>query len=281
VTRDLSHRTALVTGMTSGIGRATAQALLERGVRVAGCARDAERLGVVAGELTGLVALPCDVRDAAARERLVRDATRALGGRLDVLVNNAGVGPVGAVVDQSAEDVERTFATNAIAVVDLTRLVLPDMLSRRDGDVVVVSSSAVWATVPPLTVYAASKHAVDGFVTGLRREVRGKGLRVHSVNPGFVATEFLARAVGDSPAEGEAPPSPGASPEAVARVVVRQLGRGRGRTVAVPRVFGLGRVLEVPGVSHAFDLAVGVVADPLVRTGRAMTARHRVSRPTG
>jgi NADP-dependent 3-hydroxy acid dehydrogenase YdfG len=202
MTRDLSHRTALVTGVTSGIGRATAEALLAQGVRVAGCARDAERLQLVARALPGLVPLPCDVQDAAARDRLVRDATAALGGRLDVLVNNAGVGPVGAVVEQSAEDVERTFATNATAVVDLTRLVLPDMVARGDGDVVVVSSSAIWATLPPLTVYAASKHAVDGFVTGLRREVRGKGVRVHSVNPGFVATEFLARAAGDHPAEG-------------------------------------------------------------------------------
>jgi NAD(P)-dependent dehydrogenase (short-subunit alcohol dehydrogenase family) len=279
MTRDLPGRTALVTGVTSGIGRATAEHLLAAGLRVAGCARDAERLQVVAGELPGLVPLPADVRDRADRERVVADVVERWG-RLDVLVNNAGVGFVGAVEDMTADDVERVFETNATAVVDLTRIALPHMLERGDGDVVMLSSSAIWATLPPLTVYASSKHAVDGFTEGLRREVAGRGVRVHSVNPGFVATEFLARAAGEHPDEGEAPTSPGSDPTSVARVVVEQVRSGSGRTVAVPRVMGLGRLLSVPGVSHAFDLVARAGSGPMAWLGERMRATHRVGSAT-
>lgn len=277
MTRVLAGRTALVTGVTSGIGRATAAQLLGSGMTVVGCARDEERLRLVARELDGLVPVPADVRDAAQREALVKAALERTG-RLDVLVNNAGVGYVGAVEDMTADDVERVLATNATAVVDLSRLVLPHMLGRGDGDVVLLSSSAVWATIPPLTVYAASKHAVDGFAVGLRREVAGRGVRVHSVNPGFVATEFLSRAVDERPAEGQARPSPGASPQRVAAAVVRELREGRGRTTAVPRVYGLSRLLQVPGLSHGFDLAVRAASGPLVRRGEQMVKTHRTER---
>jgi NADP-dependent 3-hydroxy acid dehydrogenase YdfG len=280
MSRVLAGRTALVTGVTSGIGRATAERLLAAGMLVAGCARDADRLHLVARELTGLVPLPADVRDAAQRTALV-DAVVARWGRLDVLVNNAGVGWVGSVVDMTADDVERLYATNTTAVADLTRLALPHLLARGDGDVVQVSSSAIWATLPPLTVYASSKHAVDGFTEGLRREVAGRGVRVHSVNPGFVSTEFLARARGQEPAEGEAPTSPGTSADAVAKAIRTQLERGDGRTVAVPRYMGAGRLLSLPGVSHVFDLFVRANAGRMAGLGRRVADRHGVAADTG
>ncbi|HVM27449.1 MAG TPA: SDR family oxidoreductase [Mycobacteriales bacterium] len=280
MSRVLTGRTALVTGVTSGIGRATAELLLAAGLRVAGCARDAERLQQVAAELPGLVPLPADLRDAGQRRALVDEAVARFG-QLDVLVNNAGVGYVGAVVDMDAGDVERIFATNSTAVVDLTRLVLPAMMERGDGDVVMLSSSAIWATLPPLTVYAASKRALDGFTEGLRREVKDAGVRVHSVNPGFVATEFLSRAEHEHPDEGEAPTSPGTSPQSVAEVVREELESGSGRTVAVPRVMELGRLLSVPGVSQVFDLVVRLGSDPMARLGRIMADRHSVTDRTG
>lgn len=275
MSRALSGRTALVTGVTSGIGRATAETLLDAGMRVVGCARDAHRLEIVAKELDGLVVLPADVRDAEQRADLVRQVLDRFG-RIDVLVNNAGVGHVGAVVDMEVDDVERIYETNAIAVVDLTRRVLPHMLDRGDGDVVMVSSSAIWATLPPLTVYASSKHAVDGFTEGLRREVKDDGVRVHSVNPGFVATEFLARAERRHPKEGQAPTSPGSSPQSVAKAIREQLESGDGRTRAVPRVMGLGRLLELPGFSHVFDLAIRPVAGRMAGLGRYMADTHGV-----
>jgi NAD(P)-dependent dehydrogenase (short-subunit alcohol dehydrogenase family) len=273
VNRSLAGRVVIVTGVTAGIGRATAVRLLAAGATVVGCARDAERLRAVTPELPGLVPVRCDVRDRLDRESLV-DGTLQRYGRVDVLVSNAGLGYVGRVVEMTADDVERVMGTNAVGPIDLTRLVLPGMLARRDGDLLFVSSGAVWLTTPPLTVYSASQHGVDGFVQGLRREVAGGAVRVHSVNPGFVATEFLARAVGYGPREGDPDvrPAPGVDPDRVARVVERELRSGRGRTVAVPRVIGLGRVLGLPPLSHAVDLGTRLASGPLVRLARRLAA---------
>lgn len=256
----------VVTGVTAGIGRALAGRLLQAGMTVVGCARDPQRLEVVAAKLPGLLPVRCDVRDRLDRAQLV-DGTLDRYGRIDVLVNNAGVGYVGAVVDMTADDIDRVVTTNAVALMDLTRLVLPGMLSRRDGDVLVLSSAAVWVSTPPLTVYAASKYAVDGFVEGLRR-----GIRIHSVNPGFVATEFLARALREHPREGDPKvlPAPGIDADRVARQVERELRGGRGRTVAVPRLLGLGRLLGVPALSHATDIGIRLASGRLERLGRSI-----------
>src|SRR5918995_6877375 len=194
-------------------------------------------------------------------------------GQVDVLVHNAGLGVVGAVADMSAEDVERIIDTNVTAFIDLARLVLPGMQRRGDGDVLVVSSVAAWVQLPPLTAYAASKRAVDGFVEGLRREVSHE-IRVHSVNPGFVSTEFHARALGMQPREDDPGVRrlPGVRADAVSDRVLRELRRGRGRTVAVPRVVGLARLVGLPGFSHALDLVVRSV--PAARLGRAFAERR-------
>ena len=273
VTRPLAGRVAIVTGVTAGIGRAVAGRLLDAGATVVGCARDSDRLGAVARELPGLVPVGCDVRDRADRASLV-EGTLDRYGRVDLLVSNAGVGYVGTVAEMTADDVERVVETNTVGLIDLTRLVLPGMLARRDGDVLAVSSAAVWLSTPPLTVYAASKHAVDGFVQGLRREVAGHGVRVHSVNPGFVATEFLARALRQRPAEGDpgVRPAPGLDPDRVARIVERELREGRGRTVSVPRAMGLGRLLELPPLIHAADLGLRLASGRLARLGRRIAA---------
>ena len=270
----------MVTGVTAGIGRALAHRLVAAGATVVGCARDVDRLRTVRGELPGLVPVRCDVRDRTERAALV-ERTLDWYGRVDVLVNNAGVGYVGTVAEMTADDLERVLATNTVGLLDLTRLVLPGMLARGDGDVLVVSSAAVWLSTPPLTVYAASKFAVNGFVQGLRRELAGKGVRVHSVNPGFVATEFLARALGRQPAEADprVRPAPGLDPERVARIAERELREGRGRTVAVPRVMGLGRLLDLPPLSRATDLGVRLASGPMTRFGRRLAAERTYQAP--
>ena len=267
MTRTLTGRVAVVTGVTSGIGRVLARDLLAAGAAVVGCARDGQRLDVVAAELPGLIAVQCDLRESADRAALVRAAIDRFG-QVDVLVHNAGLGFVGAVADMSAEDVERIIDTNVTAFIDLARLVLPGMQRRGDGDVLVVSSVAAWVQLPPLTAHAASKRAVDGFVEGLRREVSHE-IRVHSVNPGFVSTEFHARALGMQPREDDPGVRrlPGVRADAVSDRVLRELSGGRGRTVAVPRVVGLARLVGLPGFSHALDLVVRSV--PAARLGRA------------
>jgi NAD(P)-dependent dehydrogenase (short-subunit alcohol dehydrogenase family) len=226
MTRSLAGRVAVVTGVTAGIGRVVARDLLAAGLTVVGCARDGRRLELVAADLPGLGAVRCDLRVSADRAELVQAALDRFG-RVDVLVHNAGLGYVGAVADMTGEDVERVIDTNVTALIDLARLVLPGMLCRGEGDVVVVSSVAAWVQLPPLTAYAASKRAVDGFVEGLRREVP-RGVRVHSVNPGFVSTEFHARALGLRP--GEDDPGvrrlPGVRPETVSDRILRGFPRG-------------------------------------------------------
>jgi NAD(P)-dependent dehydrogenase (short-subunit alcohol dehydrogenase family) len=273
--RALAGRVAVVTGVTAGIGRATAARLLAAGASVVGCARDADRLSVVAELLPGLETVRCDVRDAGDRERLV-DSALTRYGRIDVLVNNAGLGHVGAVVDLTDDDVDRVVRTNVTGPIDLTRRVLPGMLARGDGDLLMLSSVAAWIAPPPLTAYAATKHAVDGFVEGLRREVTPHGVRVHSVNPWFVATEFHARALGLHPQEGDprVELSPGIGADGVARVVRQELERGRGRTVAVPRWAGAARAASVPPGSHLTDLVLRGAHDRLVRQGRRLAERR-------
>ena len=272
----------VVTGVTAGIGRALAARLLAAGATVVGCARDVDRLQTVHDELPGLVPVRCDVRDRTERKSLVEGAVDRYG-RIDVLVNNAGLGYVGTVAEMTADDVERVLATNIVGLIDLTRLVLPGMLALGDGDVLVMSSAAVWLSTPPLTVYAASKFAVDGFVLGLRRELAGRGVRIHSVNPGFVATEFLARALRQHPAEADprVRPAPGMDPDRVARVAERELCDGRGRTVAVPRVMGLSRLLDLPPLSRAADLGLRLTSGGMTRYGRRLAAERTFGPPDG
>ena len=273
--RSLHGRVTIVTGVTAGIGRATAARLLAAGATVVGCARDGDRLQAVAREHPGLEVIGCDVREAAQRQALV-DRTLEKHGQVDVLVNNAGLGYVGSVVDMTAHDVERVVATNVTGALDLTRLVLPGMLERGDGDVLMLSSSAAWISTPPLTAYAASKRGLDAFVEGLRREAAGTGVRIHSVNPFFVATEFHARAIGLHPAEGDPQlrRSPGIAADEVARLVRRELEAGRGRTIAAPRWAGAGRLASYPLVRPAVSYAVSRLSAQLAAAGRELADRR-------
>jgi short-subunit dehydrogenase len=265
----------VVTGVTSGIGRALVAPLLDRGAVVVGCARDGERLDLVARQLRPLQVIACDVRDPVQRAALVHDVMTRYG-RIDVLVDNAGVGYVGTYADMTWGDLERLIATNVAGSMDLARLVLPQMLARGDGDLLMMSSVAAWAATPPLTAYAATKHAVDGFVEGVRREVHHRGVRVHSVNPAFVRSEFHARALHQHPAEDQ--PGlravPGIAAERVAAVSVRLLERGRGRTVAVPRWMGVARLEPLPPIGPVLDLLTGANAERLARAGRRLALRR-------
>jgi NAD(P)-dependent dehydrogenase (short-subunit alcohol dehydrogenase family) len=276
-TRSLHGRVVLLTGVSSGIGRTTALRLLDRGARVVGCGRDLADLDPV----PGLTAVEADLRSEADRERLVAAALDAHG-RIDALVNNAGVGWVGLVEDMPGEAVGPLVDTNLTAVVDLTRRVLPDMVRRRDGDVVMISSVAAWVPSPSLAVYSATKAGVDGFATALRREVGARGVRVHTVNPGPVRTEWLPRSAGSRPGEPDrvVRPGPGVPPEWVSRAVEGCLARPWSRTVAVPRVLELARLALLPGVSRVFDVALARIG-PAVAGFAVDLARERVHPPQG
>ncbi|MDP9408214.1 MAG: SDR family NAD(P)-dependent oxidoreductase [Actinomycetota bacterium] len=273
-------RTVLVTGASSGIGRETAVRFARAGDRVVGVARHAPALDELAGQEPGIEAELCDLTRADERAALV-ERVLARHGRVDVLVNNAGVGAAGLLAELTAEDVERVYATNVVAVADLTRLVLPSMLARGSGVVVVLSSVAAWVSTPPATVYASSKFAVDGLVEGLRRETRGTGVLVHSVNPGPIATPYLARVAERSPQPGapEVPDAPGFPAAWVADAVVEVAAARHPVTRSVPRVAGLARLAQVPPVGFVLDVALGRLAVPMARQLRRMVAERALPLP--
>ena len=272
-----SHRvrTAVVTGASSGIGRATALRLAERGATVVACARTPGPLAALAAESPRIVPRRCDVSDDADRAALV-EATIAEQGRLDVLVNNLGIGWTGLVEEMTADQIRTLFEVNVVASIDLTRLALPHLLAHREGDVLFVVSGASWFAAPPLTVYSATKYALAGFAEGLRREVGARGVRVHTVHPGLVATQFAPRSAGAVPGEVDGAPAsagPGFPPEWVAAAIERSLTQPWRDMVAVPRVLGATRVVKLPLVRHVTDLLVAANAERIARHGRRLASQ--------
>jgi 3-oxoacyl-[acyl-carrier protein] reductase len=186
--------TALVTGATEGIGRATAIALGRAGWRVGVCARTAPKLEALVGELAAegieAAAAAGDVGREEDAARIVREIERRLG-PVETLVNNAGVAVFKELVDLSIEEWDRMMATNVRSLYLMTRGVLPGMRERGRGNIVNVASLAGRNGVKGGTGYAASKHAVLGFSRSLMLEVRMLGIRVLAVCPGSVDTALL------------------------------------------------------------------------------------------
>lgn len=187
-------RTALVTGATEGIGKATALALGEAGWQVGVCARTATRVDATLTQLraAGIRASgrPADVSDPAQVGVLVTHIEKELG-PIDALVNNAGILVGKHFLELSLEEWDRTMATNVRSLFVVTRAVLPGMLERQRGTVINVASLAGRNGFVGGTAYAASKHAVLGFSRSLMLETRKQGIRVMAICPGSVATGML------------------------------------------------------------------------------------------
>lgn len=205
MSQDLADRTALVTGATSGIGLACAEALVGAGARVVAAGRRADRLEALAARLgPALHPLPLDVRDKAAVERALA-ALPAPFAAIDLLVNSAGLA-LGLEPAQRAslDDWERMIDTNCRALVHLTRLLLPGMVARDRGHVVNVGSVAGNWPYPGGNVYGATKAFVRQFSLNLRADLLGTGVRVTNVEPGMVETEFsVVRFHGDAARAGK------------------------------------------------------------------------------
>ncbi|MDK3255873.1 SDR family NAD(P)-dependent oxidoreductase [Blastococcus capsensis] len=271
----------LVTGGSAGIGRSTVARLAADGARVVTCARHGDRLEEAFGGLPEVRTAVADVADARDRAALL-DRVLDEHGRLDAVVHNAGLGWAGLLEDMPGEAVEGIVALNLTGVVELTRLALPHLLGsaadRGRADVVLVSSVAAWSQVPPLTVYSATKAGVQGFARGLRREVTARGIRVHTVNPFFVETEWLARGHGHAPVSDEDARgrlSRGISPDRVADRIGDLLSSSRSRTVTVPRWAGLARLGETPPVDRVLDRLLSGNAGR-IRRFAARTVAERV-----
>jgi len=192
--KPLAGRNALVTGASSGIGRATAEALARRGVNVALVARRESVLRELAARCVGLgvrsPALPADVSIRSQAESAVARARVELG-PIDILVCNAGIYPRCPVVETTPELVERTMATNFYGHVYFVSAVLPEMVSRRAGHIVMVSSMDGKKGIPPDAAYVASKHAIAGYTDVMRQELRPIGIGVTGVYPGRVDTAMI------------------------------------------------------------------------------------------
>ena len=176
-------KVALVTGVSSGIGRATAVRLAQIGYRTFGTVREA----VAPHENIELVRV--DVRDRDSVEEAVASVFETAG-RIDVLVNSAGVAMVSAAEETTPEEARDLFETNFFGVMRMTQAVLPAMRAQRSGRIINISSVLGFLPAPFMSVYAATKHAVEGYSESLDHEVRNFGVRVIVVEPGFTRTNL-------------------------------------------------------------------------------------------
>ncbi|MEY4938788.1 MAG: 3-oxoacyl-[acyl-carrier-protein] reductase FabG [Verrucomicrobiota bacterium] len=185
----------LITGCSSGLGRALATRALARGHRLIATARDPETLvELVAMAPDRCRALALDVADARQVVSVVAQAGQAFG-RLDVVVNNAGYGLIGAVEECDEAQIARNFETNFFGAMRVIRAALPILRAQRRGHFVNISAAAVIANYPGFSIYGATKWALEGFSESLAAEVRPLGLKVTIVQPGPFRTDFIARSL--------------------------------------------------------------------------------------
>jgi NAD(P)-dependent dehydrogenase (short-subunit alcohol dehydrogenase family) len=190
--------TWLITGCSTGLGRALASAVLDRGDNAVITARDGANVRDLAGAHPGTaLALSLDVTDAAQIASAARAAQERFGG-VDVLVNNAGYGYRAAVEEGDDADVEQLFATNFFGPVALIKAVLPGMRARRSGAILNISSISARITPEGSGYYAASKAALEGMSGSLRKELAPLGITVTAVEPGAFRTDFAGRSLNQS-----------------------------------------------------------------------------------
>lgn len=179
-----TERVALVTGASSGIGLATARALRRAGFRVFGTSRKP-----AADISDGITMLVCDVTNEASVRTLV-ETVLSQAGRIDLLVNNAGIGLLGGAEESSAKQATAIFEVNVFGVVRMTNAVLPVMRRQRAGRIINMSSILGLIPAPFNALYASTKHAIEGYSESLDHEVRTQGIRVVLVEPGVTRTSF-------------------------------------------------------------------------------------------
>ena len=193
MTARLTNKVALITGASAGIGQATARALAKEGAQLVITARREERLQQLVAEIGSLGSRAIHVVGDASTEDTAREVvSRAMStfGRIDILINNTGIGNYKNLVDTSANDYDEMMDVNVRSTFLFTRHVVPVMLQQRQGTILIVSSMAGVYGFPGQAVYCASKFAQVGFAQGLDKELRPHGIKVGTICPGGVKTEF-------------------------------------------------------------------------------------------
>lgn len=270
----LDGGTILVTGASSGIGREIARALAPRAKALVLVARRVTRLDELKGELTSnngklrVETIPCDLASRADVDKLVTEV-RARGLEVDVLINNAGVGMMGAFDRADAEKTTFMIDLNVTSLTLLTLAFLPAMVERRRGGVLNVSSGFGLAVMPSFAAYCATKHYVTGFTEALRADLAGTGVTATQICPGPVVTEFEQVMGNDT----------GLKVPAFVEISAAHCAR------AAIRGFERNSALVVPGVTMKIVMLVNALSPRILRRlfagliGRL--ARRRSTRPVG
>jgi NAD(P)-dependent dehydrogenase (short-subunit alcohol dehydrogenase family) len=195
MTNSTTPRVWFITGTSSGLGRAIAQAALDHGDRVVATARSTDRIADLEREFADrVVALPLDVTDPD-QARAAIDAAVAAFGHIDVVVNNAGYGVLGALEELSDDELRRQFETNLFGALQVTRAALPQLRRQRSGHIVQLSSLSATVANPGESAYVGSKAALAGVSESLAKEVAHLGIRVTIVQPGPFRTDFAGRSL--------------------------------------------------------------------------------------
>lgn len=192
---DWSQKVVFITGASSGIGRGLALELGRRGAIAGLLARRAETLRELVGEIEQAggraIAVPGDVRDAAA-VRAAADELRKRCERIDVLIANAGIATTGHITEVRPEVVDEVMGINVVGAANSVAAVLPEMVKRGSGHLVAISSLSAYRGLPKSAVYCASKAAMSAFFESIRVDLRGTGLDVTIIHPGFIKTPLTA-----------------------------------------------------------------------------------------
>jgi short-subunit dehydrogenase len=226
--RQLDGLRILITGASQGIGRALAELAVQRGLRVVAVARSTELLQQLKDSLgsasANLEIVSGDITVATDRQRMLDTAVRTFGG-LDVLVNNAGVGATGHFAEAGSERLRQIMEVNVFALMEMTRVCLPEMKKGRTPALVNVSSVAGKRGIPARSEYSASKFAVEGFSEALRPELARDGIDVIVVCPGLTQTNFSQNMI-EQKARMPMDHMRGMTAEAVAEATLQALRRG-------------------------------------------------------
>lgn len=218
-------QTWFITGASRGFGALVAKLALEKGDAVVATARDPRSIVAALGEHPNLLAVALDVTDEAQAFAAAKEAIRRFG-RIDVLLNNAGFGLLGAVEEATAAEVEALYRTNVFGLLNVVRAVLPHMRRARSGHVINISSIGGYRSGAGFGVYCSAKFAVEGLTEALAEELAPLGIKATVVEPGYFRTDFLdARSLNVS--DGQIPDyagTAGAVRERAARLSHRQPG---------------------------------------------------------
>ncbi|WP_339701111.1 SDR family NAD(P)-dependent oxidoreductase [uncultured Marixanthomonas sp.] len=187
------NKTALITGATSGIGRAIAKNFANNGLHVILCGRRQERLDALQKELSEITkvhTLNFDVRDKEVVFKQLQNLPEPFS-KIDILINNAGNAHGKDPIDEgNTDDWDAMIDINVKGLLYVTKAILPQMIERKSGHIINIGSTAGKEVYPTGNVYCASKHAVDAINEGMRLDLNGKGIKIGAINPGLVETEF-------------------------------------------------------------------------------------------